>query len=580
MNHASISPDGKLLVAVGDAGRAFFLRRRLRHRHGKYPVYDWEDSANVCLRGTHIKDCCFSTSFSPSGHICAIASQFGTITVYNTRLIRDDMEDNEAVIDLIKTSRPQVALRDGVSIPGAPRSMAFSPEPWDLLVWAENFGRICIIDLRDGFRSRQTFELDIDSQTLRRVELTESAYDPSSERLELEREAMFVRRHQEALDSRDPFAAVQRAADYLEDAAERRRRRMRGSRSGHSQPPGSSLTETERELLESLRLERLRDNAADTSNVTTRPYSINYSGQGSGPHSPSLPNPPISFGQYVVNRGNSRNNQASWCAPRRRNSVVLSTNHAEHSSSSSSQHPSSLTPGLSVPLSTSPSRLSPTSASESRSRSAQSSHETPPSSTQTTDPWQTIAAALVSADADMSATSNTRSRLADTAQLSSSITEPDYRYQMARMEANYARLVQDEVRPSTADLIETSRNDTDTLWRHRMREREREREMIVRLGRLRAMQHASNSLDGDTDALSRIERLQQLRSSRFRQLRERAGSLGDGLGASMGEDDLAFLQELSRIVERGQLLPESPSRLASGEVGVQGVGFSVDGRYL
>lgn len=164
--------------------------------------------------------------------------------------------------------------------------------------------------------------------------------------------------------------------------------------------------------------------------------------------------------------------------------------------------------------------------------------------------------------------------------MTSGITEPDYRYQMARMEANYARLVEEGSHPTSAELIESARTDEHNLWRHRIREREREREMIVRLGRLRAMQHASNTLDGESDALSRIERLQQLRSSRFRQLRERAGSLGEGLGASMGEDDLAFLQEMSRIVERGQLLPETPSRMANGEVGVQGVGFSVNGQYL
>lgn len=110
-----------------------------------------------------------------------------------------------------------------------------------------------------------------------------------------------------------------------------------------------------------------------------------------------------------------------------------------------------------------------------------------------------------------------------------------------------------------------------------MREREREREAALRRERLRAIHAPTNEADAEAEV--RIERLQRSRTARFRQLRERAGLAGDGLAATMGEEDLSFLQELSMLVDRRHTDRDPPSRV-HGEVGVQGVGWSHDGRYL
>ena len=72
MNHASISPDGKLLLAVGDRHTAFFCQRvRLPSASGdgitSYATYEWHEIARLKLSLVESKDACFSTAFSPSG---------------------------------------------------------------------------------------------------------------------------------------------------------------------------------------------------------------------------------------------------------------------------------------------------------------------------------------------------------------------------------------------------------------------------------------------------------------------------------------------------------------------------------
>ena len=63
--------------------------------------------------------------------ICAVASQNGNITIFDTALIHDDMNADEAVIDVLRSSRPSMFPVHT----GAVRSMSFSPSPWDLFSW-------------------------------------------------------------------------------------------------------------------------------------------------------------------------------------------------------------------------------------------------------------------------------------------------------------------------------------------------------------------------------------------------------------------------------------------------------------
>ena len=392
MNHASISPDGNLLLAVGDEGRAFFCRRvRLPGAtvdgDSSYSRYEWHQIAEpeLQLSGQGQEAWCFTTAFSPSGHICAVASQSGIVTIFDTALIHEDMDIGEAVIDVLKSSRQAVPS----TWYGAVRSMSFSPAPWDLLAWAEDRGRVCVVDLRNGLSFKQVIALETDSPDLNRVEVED--YNTTSEQRQLEIERRFLERHREALEAQDQLAAVSHTADYLELAAERRRLEREvdaTSRDLHA------LTESERQLVDSIGLRRPQGRNNDSSSTSpTGPTSVNYTPSRSTEAQTwtGLPSPTpssniqsrstASINEFMRLRNWERARQSDRAyQPRRRSSVVITSS----SNASSPQASSSLAPiGTATPtLSASPSRL-------------------PSSSTDLTvphlldsEPWQTITDAM------------------------------------------------------------------------------------------------------------------------------------------------------------------------------------------
>ena len=224
-----------------------------------FPRYAWHEIAEPKLSAAQPLDACFSTAFSPSGHLCAAASQAGIINVFDTSLIHGDMEGEEALLEIFKSS-PCLG-RDSC---GAVRSMSFAPPPWDLLAWAEDQGRVCVIDLRNAFRYRQTVELDTDSPALVVANLVESTEDRAVnlEDRQLEIEERFIQRHRAALDADDHVAAVSHATDYIELAAVRRRidREAREAGLPVFGEEFNLLTDSERQVLDSIRLSRLHDN--------------------------------------------------------------------------------------------------------------------------------------------------------------------------------------------------------------------------------------------------------------------------------------------------------------------------------
>jgi hypothetical protein len=174
MNYATISPDSKLLTAVGDENRAYFYEivRDLESvgvTDTNQKVTGWEWELIQCLEldiGPRADDaCCFTVAFSPSSRLCAIGSQSGIITVIDVPSIwgtSGDSEDDTPVICQFSASR---SCAEG----GAVRCMAFSPEPWDLLVWLEGHGRAGVADVRQGFLRRQILHLDADEPSMEEV---------------------------------------------------------------------------------------------------------------------------------------------------------------------------------------------------------------------------------------------------------------------------------------------------------------------------------------------------------------------------------------------------------------------------
>ena len=342
------------MVAVGDKPHAFFCRRSLSP---SYPMQDsWRIIAEPKLSLAHTLDCCFSIAFSPSGHICAVASQTGIITIFDTSLVREDMEPDEAVLEVIRSSR--CLSRD---LSGAVRSMSFGPSPWDLFAWAEDRGRVCVVDLRDAFRSRQTIELEIDCPSLERASISDLE-EATLEQRQMEIEAILIRRHRDALEAQDSPVPVSHGAEYIEFPTRRdNSHEAREEEPSFAREEDVRLTEGERHVLNAIRTSRLPEHLATT-------FGINYNNPRA--ERSAEPAQTIAQNSFLLNReigsiheymrqrnlDRNRNGERPY-QPRRRSSVVIS--NGDHTNTSNSSHPSSLASvGTVTPiLSASPSRL-------------------------------------------------------------------------------------------------------------------------------------------------------------------------------------------------------------------------------
>lgn len=415
MNHAVISPDGKTLLAVGDEPRAYFCRRIpiscLSGREGDGDAsHKWQETAAAKLTPAVPNDACFTTAFSPSGHVCAVAQQSGIVTIFDTSMVHDDMHNDHAVIKVLSSSRACVSEGRGDHA-GAVRSMSFSPPPWDLFAWAEDQGRICVTDLRNSCRSKQIIDLDLDSPRLNRAIVSDlDDGQGTAEQRELEIERRFLQRQREALNAQNDLSGVSHVADYIEFSAARRRlHRDTGPIPGEFH----DLTESERQMLDSLR----SNNSPGNLNLgphrdSRRPFSVSYLHDEhveppeahTRVHSPSSSSGERVSAQLArlsrmrgASRGGhperSRTYDRGSYPPRRRSSMVISGNENNTSNQSSSAHPSSLAPiGSTITtLSASPSRLgSVVSNAESSEDHAQ------PPNYDSVDAWQTVADAMSS----------------------------------------------------------------------------------------------------------------------------------------------------------------------------------------
>lgn len=157
-NHASISPDGKHLVIVGDAQSVYFYHSNSggQCEVGREP---WTLTCQLTA-GTR-DDALISTAFSPSSVHCAVASQSGSVTIFDTRyLSKSQASDRPSpIITQIPSTRPQTYA-------GAIRSVQFSSAPWDLLLWAEHNGRVTIADARSDFKRLQVIDVLNNSDTI------------------------------------------------------------------------------------------------------------------------------------------------------------------------------------------------------------------------------------------------------------------------------------------------------------------------------------------------------------------------------------------------------------------------------
>jgi hypothetical protein len=312
MNHATISPDGTMLVAVGDVNQAYFFRRYIKDTPPQIPKphnrltsgsVDWKltNVVNLHVSAPDSTLGYFTTAWSPNGRLIALGSEGGYITVLDLDILDNgELEDEEAIVAVVPGSRPDIPQPH----PGAVRSMLFAPDPFDLLIWAEDQGRVCIGDLRTGLKRKQVVTLDPREDGLPKIEFEDLPHDEletstaSVTRTLDQLERDFLRRYRDA-QARDSTTAVNFATEYIE--ARRRQRQHRQDLTTSRATPGSraaldddprGLTTQEQEILDALRTTRQREEARSHNGVAT---NVNYTsgdifGTGARSSSSSTPN--------------------------------------------------------------------------------------------------------------------------------------------------------------------------------------------------------------------------------------------------------------------------------------------------
>ncbi|KAI5290646.1 hypothetical protein KEM54_000900 [Ascosphaera aggregata] len=185
---ATLSPDNKTIVAVGDCPIVFFYSvevaprtpgaSRLNGRLDGPKLHDWRFvlSAKIVLPldpGIVDRDACSSTvSFNHSSSLLAIGAHDGSITILDVQAVQATYPKKEPpeerdlspgmVIHSFKSTREPL---EG----GAVKHLAFSPPPWDLLVWIEDTDCFGVADMRATFRRRQIVHLNPSDSSLRKV---------------------------------------------------------------------------------------------------------------------------------------------------------------------------------------------------------------------------------------------------------------------------------------------------------------------------------------------------------------------------------------------------------------------------
>lgn len=196
-NHSSISPDGQHLVIVGDCSKVYFYHPATSSGScpgtpgtgiGEAGCESWILSSHPPL--TAGIDALISTSFSPSSLLCAVASQDGSITIFDTRYLSCTNIPGcpSPIVNRIMSSRPRTYA-------GAVRSIQFSPAPWDLLVWAEHSGRVCVADARSNFVKRQVVDILVEKDDLIEAEVMSVGGDDDTQHSWRRREGSAGRRY-------------------------------------------------------------------------------------------------------------------------------------------------------------------------------------------------------------------------------------------------------------------------------------------------------------------------------------------------------------------------------------------------
>ena len=303
VNHATISPDGRTLVAVGDYQQAYFYERvdlsssAADSKHNRYASSHsmWELLNIVSLHVPRALTTTgyFTTAWSPSGNLCAVASECGYVSVIDMLALHECEDAEDAIAVVMASSRPETTHHtgNGMAIPGAIRTMIFAPPPWDLLIWAEDQGKVCLADLRTGLRKRQTVLLDPELDMYERVEMDPEPIPESYQRHDPEMIREYVNNYRSYRSLADdhggeipgPFDIDHELALAADSTSGRTLAEGRSmARAALRLADDTQLSRRERELLDSLRTtaqteERERERIQERDRASPMPRSIHYS---------------------------------------------------------------------------------------------------------------------------------------------------------------------------------------------------------------------------------------------------------------------------------------------------------------
>ncbi|QIX00902.1 hypothetical protein AMS68_006419 [Peltaster fructicola] len=301
MNHATISPCGTMLVAVGDHNQAFFYERVLNEKPPLIPKpHNRLTSAHI---GWKLLEVCelfvhksnplrgyFTTAWSPDGRYVAVGSEGCYITLLDVETLRARDSAADPVVTVIPSSRA-----GSQSYAGSIRSMMFSPSPWDLLIWAEDQGRVCIGDLRSGLQRTQVLHLNSEEDGLEKVNVEDVPTDSATQD-EMEQVIQASQRNLEDLD----YDFIQQyrhshsgnfPSNWLLALTRYQLRRHESSQTRRTEQlvddPGG-LSADEQQILQTLRTTRQREEnraggRAPNTNYTTADALMNRSSASSTP---------------------------------------------------------------------------------------------------------------------------------------------------------------------------------------------------------------------------------------------------------------------------------------------------------
>lgn len=227
VNLGRISPDGTLLIVVGDDPfMHVYKRKRQRGPTKEAGDYSWSKYSSIQLPGQRIGDQdemrgSFTGAFSE--RYLAVGTQYGVIAVFETQ----DLISTEDARPIMTFTTTRPGFRDG-----AVRSLQFNPSGLlGLLAVTEDGGRVIIADVRQ-FTKRQVIDMDPAMEDLQTIILPERIADPFVDLADLEDEASensLDRYNQSPLSriSHDNHQLTREETEVLEAMQIERRRRER-----------------------------------------------------------------------------------------------------------------------------------------------------------------------------------------------------------------------------------------------------------------------------------------------------------------------------------------------------------------